>query len=305
MTEEPSKAVVIDTGSGWCKAGVAGDETPACCFPTVISEDPTGESKVLVGRAALENRHKNPIFRPVERGRYLDWNALEQIWQHCFIEQLRVDSTEHPVLSTFYPDENKQDKENMTMIFFETFSVPGYYSMSSSVLSLYASGKSTGLVLDSGEEITSVVPIVDGCSHSHCHILQNTGGRDISKYLYRLLNNSSIDEDNARQIKEKRAYICQTEEEYSQLDVSPMPFELPDGNYIQVTAEPIKATEAIFDPARMGSTEMGVAQMISECIYKVDVDHRKELLSHIVLSGGNTLFKNFSTRYFFYYKTKF
>lgn len=296
MTEEPSKAVVIDTGSGWCKAGVAGEETPACCFPTVYAADPYGENKCIVGKDALEGRDKNPIFRAVERGRYLDLNGLEHIWQYCFLEQLRVDSTEHPVLTTFYPDENKQDKENLTMTFFETFSVPGYYSMSSSVLSLYASGKSTGLVLDSGEEITSVVPIVDGCSQSHCHILQNIGGRDISKYLYKLLNNSAIDEENARVIKEKRGYITQSEEEFAQLQVSSMPFELPDGTVLQVSQEPIKAIEAIFNPEKMGSTEMGIAQMISESVYKADADNRKELLSHIVLAGGNTLFKNFSNR---------
>lgn len=296
MAEEPSKAVVIDTGSGWCKAGVAGDETPACCFPTVFSINPKEENQYIVGRAALEGRHKNPIYRPIERGRYLDRNALEHIWQHCFLEQLRVDSTEHPVLTSFYPDENKQDKEMMTNVFFETFSVPGYYSMSSSVLALYASGKSTGLVLDSGEEITSVVPIVDGCSLSYCHILQNIGGRDISKYLHRLLNSPSVDEETARLIKEKRAYVCQSEEEYSTTEASVMPFELPDGTQIQVSSEPIKATEAIFDPFKMGSAEMGVGQMISECLYKTDVDNRKELLSHVVLSGGNTLFKNFSTR---------
>lgn len=297
MTEEPSKAVVIDTGSGFCKAGVAGDETPACCFPTVYANNTMAEHQYLVGKAALEGRHKNPIFRAVERGRYMDWNALEHIWQHCFLDQLRVDSTEHPVLTTYYPDENKQDKENMAMVFFETFSVPGYYCMSSSVLSLYASGKSTGLVLDSGEEITSVVPIVDGCALAHCHILQNVGGRDVTRYLHRILNNPSVDEETARLIKEKRGYICQSEEEYAKIDASVMPFELPDGNHIQVSSEPVKAAEAIFDPAKMGNTEMAIPQMISECVYKAEVENRKELLSHIVLAGGNTLFKNFSTRY--------
>lgn len=296
MTEEPSKAVVIDTGSGWCKAGVAGDETPACCFPTVFANDQSGEHQYIVGKSAMESRLKNPIFRAVERGRYLDWNGLEHIWQHCFLDQLKVDSTEHPVLTTFYPDENKQDKENMAMVFFETFTVPGYYCMSSSVLSLYASGKSTGLVLDSGEDITSIVPVVDGCALAHCHILQNIGGRDISTYLYRMLNNGSVDEETARLIKEKRGYMCQSEEEFAKLDASLMPFELPDGNYIQVSSEPIKAAESVFDPARLGSSEMGVAQMVSECVYKAEAENRKELLSHIVLAGGNTLFKNFSNR---------
>lgn len=296
MTEEPSKAVVIDTGSGYCKAGVAGDETPACCFPTLFSQDPNDPQQCLIGKAALEARTKFPFTRAVERGRLLDLNALEHIWQFCFLEQLKVDSTEHPVLTTFYPDENKHDKENMAMIFFETFSVPGYYCMSSSVLSLYASGKSTGLVLDSGEDITSVVPVVDGCAQAHSHILQNFGGREVNRYLHKILNNSAVDEETARLIKEKRALVCQTEEEYAKVEASLMPFDLPDGQTIQVSVEPLKAAEAVFDPSKVGSQEMGVAQMISECVYKADPDNRKELFSHIVLSGGNTLFKNYSTR---------
>ena len=76
-----------------------------------------------------------------------------------------------------------------------------------------------------------------------------------------------------------------------------MPFDLPDGQQIQIFGEASKAAESIFDPMKLGSTEMGVAHMVSECAFKVDAENRKELLSHIVLAGGNTLYKNFSTRY--------
>lgn len=182
MAEDIQCAVVIDTGAGYCKADLSFEDNPKCIFPTVIGKPKMNGSNIdsesnadfdagqkgfgkkdyYVGYDALSKQGLLDISRPIQRGHVKDWDDLEKIYHHCFINELKIDSTERPVLTTIYPHEQKPMKEKSTQVFFETFSVPGYYCYSSSLLALYGSGKTTGVVIDSGEDITSVLPINEG-----------------------------------------------------------------------------------------------------------------------------------------------
>lgn len=304
MSEENSKAIVIDTGAGYCKSGMAGEETPSCCFPTVYSHDPQNSelSSHLVGQEALEESNQFPKVRPIKRGMAKDWNALEHIWQHCFLAQLKLDSTEHPVLTSFYPEESKIDRENTTLIFFEAFNVPGYFSVLNSLLCLYGSGKTTGLVVDSGEELSSAVPICEGYSISHMHTVSEFGGKDIDDILMKAY--PALKAPFARDLKERRGLVSLNfEEEMEKLrdgSSKPYSYELPDGEMIDVGDSLITACEALFrpevSPISKHHNRLGVANLIIESLYKGEESLRKDLLSHVVLAGGNTLFKNMSNR---------
>ncbi len=305
MSEEASKAIVIDTGSGYCKAGMAADESPACCFPTLYTQVMNMEENIehIVGFKARDAKGKLPVVQPIERGLCSDWNALEHVWQHCFLHQLKLDSTEHPVLTSYYCDDSKVDKENTAMIFFETFAVPGYYCLNGSLLALYGSGKTSGLIVDSGEEVSSVVPIMDGFVIPHAHSRADFGGRDITKKLDNMLKSRAINvgsEENARLIKEQRGYISMEYEKelerYQKGFSKPANHRLPDGTFIQIGEEAVTAVEALFNPTMVGSTEPGLSGLIAESIQKVDIEARKELLSNVILAGGNTLFKYLSAR---------
>merc|ERR1719230_1804265 len=96
---------------------------------------------------------------PIEHGIVTNWDDMEKIWHHAFYNQLRS-LTEAPL-------NPKANRERMTQIMFETFQVPAMYVAIQAVLSLYASGRTTGVVLDSGDGVSHTVPVYEGYALPH------------------------------------------------------------------------------------------------------------------------------------------
>ncbi|XP_068147042.1 actin-like protein 53D [Drosophila tropicalis] len=309
-TELSSKGIVIDNGSGVCKAGFAGDKTPRVIFPSIVGRprhlNVLLESRLedsIIGEAASSKRGMLTLKYPIEHGIVTNWDDMEKIWNHTF-DLLRVESHLNPVLLTEAPLNPKKNREKMTEIMFETFQVPALYVGIQAVLSLYATGRTCGIVLDSGDGVTHTVPIYEGYALPHSVRRLNLAGRDLTDYLGKLLLergykfSTTAEREIVRDIKEKLCFVSLNYEEDLKIShtMQEEVYELPDGQRITLGNELFRCPEALFKPFHMGQEALGLHEAIYESIHKCDMDLRKDMYKNIVLSGGTTLFPNIEQR---------
>lgn len=174
--DEEEQTIVIDTGGYTTKCGFGGDDAPHSIFPTVVGHPRfQGQGSTVkdayVGDEAIAKQGVLAMKRPIEFGVTTSFDDIEKIYHHAFYDQLRVQPEEQCLLISDTPNNPKVNRERITQILFETFNVPSLYLANNCTLDLFACGKESGMVIDSGLHRTIPLPVYQG------HALNNVVGR--------------------------------------------------------------------------------------------------------------------------------
>lgn len=211
---------------------------------------------------------------------------------------MKVVPEEISIMITESPNSPKENKQKLSELLFETFNVQNIHIANSSMLGLFSYGKTSGLIVDSGFNITSSVPLYEGFPLHHASIKLNYGGEDISKYLLEMIE-KDLDPSYkdlkgrllADNIKEKLGYIPLggdlEEEEYI--------YTLPEGTEIKLGKQVSKCTELLFNPGE-NSDLRSIDDIVVSSLNKCDPDIKEDIKESICLIGGNTYLKNFEEK---------
>ncbi|VDP09757.1 unnamed protein product [Soboliphyme baturini] len=305
-----NQPIVIDNGSGVIKAGFAGDRSPKSVFPNYVGRVKhvrvmagALSDDVFVGQKAVEYRGLLNIRYPMEHGIITDWNDMELVWQFLYSkDQLQTFPEEHPVLLTEAPVNPRKNREKAADIFFETFNVPALFISVQAILSLYSTGRTTGVVLDCGDGVTQAVPIFEGFVIPHSIMRSNIAGRDVTRFLRFLLLKEGIDLHRScelelhRTIKEKVCFLSTNPNRDESLENEKISYTLPDGSVVEIGPARFRAPEVLFRSDLIGEEYDGVHECLIGSVQKSDIELRKTLYQNIVLSGGSTMIHGFGDR---------
>ncbi|XP_042872732.1 actin-like [Penaeus japonicus] len=297
-------SVVVDVGSDTIKAGFSRDDTPRSVFPSCVTR-PRHEKKSLYQKPWYAGDAKMPradVFSrkfPVENGVISDWDDMTKIWQHTFENELSVDPKDNPLLLVVSAHNASSTRELLLETMFEYFHVPAIYLANPYILALCASGRTSGVVMDTGDGVSHAVPILEGTIVPHALQRLDVGGRSLTDHMLKILAEqghafrTSEGQSIARDVKEKLCYVM-TNSYHS------FPFKetytLPGGNAITVGRERFVCPEGLFQPSHLGLHSQGIHKVVNTSVLLCDKAVRKLLYQNITLSGGNTLFPGLEER---------
>ncbi|XP_020622589.1 actin-related protein 2-like [Orbicella faveolata] len=266
MDSKGRKIIVCDAGTESIKCGFADSNIPAHIIPSMVGKRCIDDSKrevnavkdMMVGDEARKHCRKQKMNYPVDNiGIVRNWEDMKHLWDYAFGEtKLNVDPKTCKILLTEPPMYPMLTREKTIEIMFEDYKFEGVSIGIQPILTLYARGLLTGVVIDCGDGSTHISPVCEGLLLPDLTKRLDIGGRDITNYLR----------------------------------------ELPDGQVIKLGYERFRAPEVLFQPGLIGTDKAGVAEILFNTLQAIDIDKRADYYKHIVLCGGGTMFPGFSSR---------
>ncbi|KAL7714151.1 actin [Entamoeba marina] len=309
MVDDDARTLVLDIGSALCRSGYAGDDEPQSSIPTIIGKPISHNSKTTtdyyIGNTALQ-QEEVVLTTPIKHGVINNSEDYTKLLNHVFTNELHEDPSEIAMFfSEPYFNPNKHS-QTLCEIMFESFNVPALFIEVQEVLSLYASGRTTGLIVQSGDGITVTLPLYEGYICEPFFNRSNFGGNDVSSHLIHQLNDvisleTSIERFEARSIKEKCCYVALNYDEELEMsqttDSLKKNYSLPDGRTITLNKERFTCGEVMFHPELVGYEYKGIHEMAFDTIKQCSCQCRNDFYSNMVLTGGNTLLTGFPERF--------
>jgi len=262
--------------------------------------------EVMVGDECAQHRAMLETSYPIENGIVTDWKGIINLWDYTFYERMKIEPKEYKILLTEPPMNPKENQKKMLQTMFETYQFEAAKVSIQAMLVLYAQGLLTGVVVDSGDGVTHIVPVWEGMCPPNLIKRLNVAGRHITRYLIKLLQirgyafNRSADFETVRQIKEKFCYVGYDLGVESRLaletTVLMQSYTLPDGRVIKLGRERYEASEVLFKPSLIDVESVGIHDMLFNMINEADRDLRASFYKHIVLSGGSTMYPGLPCR---------
>eukprot|EP01052_Picozoa_sp_SAG31_P021082 SAG31_NODE_1612_length_7743_cov_6.653323_3_plen_375_part_00 len=221
--------VVLDNGSGYIKAGFAKDHFPRVTFPSIVGRPilrtdnlesgDTPLKDLMIGDECVPVLGQLDVTYPIKEGKVEAgrWEDMDALWTHTF-SKLNVDPTESLVLLTEAPQNSMQNRIQYLETMFEHHGFRGVCLVVQAVLTLYANGQLSGVVLDSGDGVTHTMPVYESTpipadnGKGGVRSLK-VAGRHVTQHLQKLLESSgysfNLDSDMEllKDIKEKCCFV--------------------------------------------------------------------------------------------------
>ncbi|KAM4037902.1 LOW QUALITY PROTEIN: actin-like protein 6B [Anomaloglossus baeobatrachus] len=297
-------ALVFDIGSFSVRAGYAGEDCPKADFPTtlgVFSADESLTSEMEKDRKLSRAyyidttclhvpRPLTEATSPLKNGMIEDWDAFQAILDHTFHKHLKSDPGLHPILMSEAPWNARAKREKLTELMFEHYNIPAFFLCKTAVLTAFANGRSTGLVLDSGATHTTALPVHDGyvlqqgivksplagdfITMQCRELFQEMGVEIIPPYM--IASKEPVREGAAPNWRKKdklpsvtkswqnymsneviqdfQASVLQVSDSYDEQVAAQMPtvhYEMPNGYNTDYGAERLRIPEGLFDPSNV------------------------------------------------------
>jgi actin-related protein len=321
--------VMIDNGSYQIRAGYAGEEGPRLVMPTLVGlarnkgvAMASGMSDSAVGDDAVVRRGMLFCNQPFQGGIVNNWADAERLWANIIFSELRIIPENHCFVMTQPATTPEDQKEKLLELMMETFNAHSLYLGAAPVFSLYSYGLTTGLVVDSGLDSTTVVPVHEGYALGRHVTTSPVAGRQLTQYLAQLMKRrgytfgTPVELDLINTVKEDYCFVrnpFRNDDFASSLnngDQLAKHFLLPDGQAIPIDEQRHECVEALFDFSILGesynpyyhmttdhgdqyspSIRKGLSWLAFTAINHCEPVLRAQLYNSIVLAGGSTSFQ--------------
>lgn len=331
-------AVVIDLGSGNIKAGFSGDDAPRATVPCITGTLQGGMKRMpekemrdsYVCSQAYRLRDKLDITHPISKGlvrpeawgdpidmRDRNKGAIEHIFEHIYETLLKTDPREasqplllsEAALTDLTPA--TKNREDMCEILFESVGIPSLYVSQAPVLSLYSSGRTTGMVIEAGYGTCHTAPIFEGFPLFHSILQLDYAGQELTDMVIKQVaestgkNSTGFEKCHEKYVceylKETLCQVAEDQHAYEQCvnaQDDGVETKLPDGTRVRLDGKRWSVAEALFDPRLLdrGETSKGIHAIAHESVKKCDLDIAPILWQNCVLAGGSTMFRGLPER---------